>query len=376
MKITRITASPVCLPRDMKSATGTAGSPTQAGAASGAYHWSAVFPCLYSPNFETALVRVETDAGLTGWGEAQAPLAPQVACTIIDRLLGPALTGEDFSEPTPARIAALWDRMYSAMRVRGQTGGFMIDAISAIDIALWDIAGQAAGLPVARLIHAAPKPEIPAYLSGMQPGQTDARGFQIVKMFYDTPEPTAFLAHVDAVQAAGAKVAVDALWRHTPESAAAFGRELDARSALWFEAPLAPEDAVAHGALARSLRTPIAIGESYRTRFEMTPFFREGAVGVFQPDLGRTGITEGLRLAALAAQFNAPVVPHISIAFGPQVAAALHFAAAVDNCQLAEYNPQVLSVANRFLREPIALNGTSYAVPSGPGLGITLTETP
>ena len=156
----------------------------------------------------------------------------------------------------------------------------------------------------------------------------------------------------------------------------AFGRELDARGAVWFEAPLAPEDAVAHGELARAVQTPIAIGESYRTRYEMTPFFRAGAVGVFQPDLGRTGITEGLRLAALAAQYGAPVVPHISIAFGPQVAAALHFAAAVDNCQLAEYNPQVLAAANRFLREPIALRGAAYVVPSGPGLGIALTETP
>jgi galactonate dehydratase len=104
----------------------------------------------------------------------------------------------------------------------------------------------------------------------------------------------------------------------------------------------------------------------------MAPFFRASGVEVLQPDLGRCGITEGMRLAAMAAEAGIPVVPHISIAFGPQVAAALHFAAATSGCDLAEYNPQVLSVANRYLAEPIALDGTSYIVPDEPGLGIQL----
>jgi galactonate dehydratase len=166
------------------------------------------------------------------------------------------------------------------------------------------------------------------------------------------------------------RIAVDALWRHTPESAIVFGRALDARGAVWYEAPLAPEDPQAHAKLARALRTPIAIGESYRTRFEIEPFLREGAVGVFQPDIGRCGITEGLRMARRAGNCGAHVVPHISIAFGPQLAAALHFAAVAPACDLAEYNPQVLAVANRYLADPIALDGTSYVVPQRPGLGI------
>jgi D-galactarolactone cycloisomerase len=372
MKIARITATPVRLPRDIGAATGTAGSPTLLAPGDSDYRFSTVFPCLYSVNFETALVRVETDSDLVGWGEAQAPLAPEVACAIIDRLLGPALTGEDF-DGSPLRISALWDRMYSTMRVRGQTGGFMMDAISAIDIALWDLAGKQAGVPIAKLIAASPKASIPAYLSGMPAGSTDTQGFTKVKMFFDTATDAEFFAHMDSVKA---EIAVDALWRHTPESAVSFGRELDARGALWFEAPLAPEEVWPHAALARKLKTPVAIGESYRTRYEMAPFFRERAVGVFQPDLGRCGITEGLRLAALAEKHGVPVVPHLSIAFGPQVAAALQFAAAVGNCNLAEYNPQVLNVANRFLAEPIRLESTSYVTPTGPGLGIELTHTP
>lgn len=372
MKITGITATPVKLPRDLEAATGTAGSPTLLTAGTQPYRWSEVYPCLYSTQFETALIRVETDEGVIGWGEAQAPLAPEVACTIVGVLLAPVLAGEEF-DGSPIRIAELWDRMYATMRVRGQTGGFMIDAISAIDIALWDIAGKLAGCSIARLIAATPKSQIPAYLSGIRRGSTDTQGFTKVKLFYDTATPEEFFAHVDAIQA---EVAVDALWRHTPESALIFGRELDRRGVGWFEAPLPPEDPIAHSILARLIKTPVAIGESYRTRFEMAPFFREAALGIFQPDLGRCGITEGLRMAAQAEKRGVPVVPHISIAFGPQLAAALQFAAATEACVLAEYNPAVLSVANRFLASPVLLEGSSYVVPDGPGLGIELVNLP
>jgi galactonate dehydratase len=253
------------------------------------------------------------------------------------------------------------------MRVRGQTGGFMIDAISAIDIALWDIRGRAEGAPVCRLLSDSRKTRLPAYLSGLARGASPGP-FSKVKLFYDTHTPEEFF---DAWPA-GVQVAADALWRHTPESAAEFGAELDRRGALWFEAPLAPEDPLAHAELARRLKTPIALGESYRTRFEMAPFFRERALRVYQPDLGRTGITEGMRLASAAAELGIATVPHVSIAFGPQLAAALHFAAAVPNCNLVEYNPQVAAIANRFLADPIQMDGSSYVVPQAPGLGIEL----
>lgn len=370
MKIARITAMPVRLPRDLGAATGTAGSPTALAPGESDYRWSSVYPCLYSTQFETALVRVETDSGLVGWGEAQAPLAPEVACTIVERILAGVVAGQDF-DGSPERIAGLWDLMYATMRVRGQTGGFMLDAIAAIDIALWDIAGKQAGRPVSALLCAEPKLDVPAYLSGVPRGAA-TQGFRLVKLFYDTPTPEEFFEHMDAVIAVGAHVAADALWRHTPESALAFGAGLEKRNALWFEAPLPPEDALAHGALARELRVPVAIGESYRTRHEMRPFFAAGGVGVYQPDIGRCGITEGLRLAALAADHGINAVPHISIAFGPQVAAAIHFAAAVANCSLTEYNPQVLEMANRFLAAPLRMSGARYQVPTGPGLGIEL----
>jgi galactonate dehydratase len=264
--------------------------------------------------------------------------------------------------------------MYSAMRVRGQTGGFMLDAIAGIDIALWDLAGKLAARPVSALLGGA-RDRVPAYLSGLPGGSVDGvrtwldAGFRHVKIFHHA-EVARLLRDCDDVMSLGAKIAADALWRLTPETAQAFETELAARSALWLEAPLQPESARAHGELARSVPTPIAIGESYRTLFELEPFFDAGAMRIVQPDLGRTGITEGLRIAREAARRGLDVVPHVSIAMGPQIAAAIHFAAAVPNCTMLEFNPHVLSTANRYLREPLRVEDACYIVPDEPGLGV------
>ncbi|MCC6367436.1 MAG: mandelate racemase/muconate lactonizing enzyme family protein [Bryobacterales bacterium] len=379
MKITSIEAFAVRMPRDMDAATGTAGSPTQLAAGASGYRWSTVFPCLYSTNFETALVKVTAGSGLTGWGEAQAPLAPEVACEIVRLLLAPLWVGMEFAGD-PETIAEWWDAMYKTMRVRGQTGGFMLDAISGVDMALWDLAGKMAGKPVSAMLTGTPKRNVKAYLSGLPAEdrrEAAARhwgeGFREFKLFFDTPHEDEFFRGLGDLPAE-ARFAVDALWRLEPKTAVEFGKRCDDHGALWLEAPLAPEDPPAHGRLARAIQTPIGLGESYRTRFEMAPFFEENAVGVYQPDLGRCGITEGMRLAALATRAGATVAPHISIAMGPQIAAALHYAAAVEECLMAEYNPKVFSVANRFLKTPLRMEGNRYVVPEGPGLGIEMDE--
>lgn len=375
MHIASLTAFPVRLPRDAASAKGTAGSPT-ALSGSGGYRWSTAYPVLYSVNFETALIRLELSNGLVGWGEAQAPLAPEVACTIAEHLLRPAVVGEEF-DGSPQRIAALWDRMYATMRVRGHAGGFMLDAMSGVDIALWDLAGKLADKPVASLLAAAPKQTVPAYLSGTS-GATvaerasfaaryAAEGFSLVKLYYESSWGE-LLAVADALPA-GMQFAVDALWHLAPAEAIAMARELDARSARWLECPLYPEDVAGHAALAAAITTPLALGESYRTLAELQPFL--SIANILQPDLGRVGITGFMKIAQA---FTGPVVPHLSIAMGPQVAAAIHVAAAASNCDLCEYNPNVLATANAFLAEPLRCEGGRYTVPSTPGLGIEWNE--
>jgi galactonate dehydratase len=371
MRIESVTAIPVRLPRDFLAARGTAGSPTTL-AGEGRYRWSTAYPVLYSTEFETALVRLELSNGIVGWGEAQAPLAPEVACTIVDRLLRPALVGEEFDGST-SRIKELWDRMYATMRVRGQTGGFMLDAMSGIDIALWDLAGKLADKPVCDLLAASPKRTIPAYLSGTSGANPSERaafaarfadeGLSLVKLYYES-DWRELLAVADSLPA-GMRFAVDALWHLPPASAIDMARELDSRNARWLECPLYPEEIAAHAELAAAITTPIAVGESYRTLREMEPFF--GIAKVLQPDLGRCGITGTL---AIARAFSGEIVPHLSIAMGPQIAAAVHVAAALEQCRLCEFNPNVLTAANAFLAEPLVHKGGVYHTPTLPGLGV------
>lgn len=375
MKIVQVEAFPFHEERDRAQVSGGAGSPAQL-TGGGAYRWAENYPVLYATRFETALVKLTLASGEVGWGEAQAPVAPEVACAIVTHILTPVLVGLEF-DPTAAGIEQVWWRMYSAMRVRGQTGGFMLDAIAGVDLALWDVAGKVSGQSVSGLLGTQ-RTRVPAYLSGLPRRDPEAvrpwvdQGFGMVKIFHDTDEAT-LLRNVDAVRAIlpqPGSVAVDALWRLNVESAVALAGELAGRDVRWLEAPLNPESAREHGVLAGRATVPIAVGESYRTLFELEPFFEFQAMAIVQPDLGRTGITEGLRIARAAAACGVAVIPHVSIALGPQLAAAIHFAAAVENCPMLEFNPAVVETANRFLRLPIAIDQANYCMPEGLGLGI------
>jgi D-galactarolactone cycloisomerase len=381
MKITAVQAFAVKIPRDLTDATGSAGSPAPLIESRNEYRWATNYQTLYSTKIETALIKVTTDSGLVGWGEAQSPVAPEVVCAIVKTILAPILIGED-----PLAHERLWARMYSAMRVRGHIGSFMLDAIGGIDTALWDIKGKALDARVCDLLGGPFAHELPAYISGLsgvdlaarvaQAVEYQQRGFNAFKLFMDG-EPDEALSLHDALRerlGAKARLMVDALWRFEQAEAVRFGRELDARKATWFEAPLKPEDVSGHGRLAASVETAIAIGECWRTRWEMRPFFEAGAVEVFQPDIGRAGVTEGMKLCALAELHNAPVAFHVSIGLGVQIAAALHVAASIPNLMFVECNPKVWQVAEGLLTASLPVGAGVVVVPTGHGLGVEINE--
>jgi D-galactarolactone cycloisomerase len=381
MKITRITAYAIKIPRDFAASRGTAGTPASLRESENEYRRAATYQTLYSTKIETALVKIETDAGVVGWGEAQSPLAPEVVCTIIRTLLAPQLIGAD-----PMAHEQLWQRMYGAMRVRGHTGSFMLDAIAGIDMALWDIKGRALNAPICELLGGSLTESLPTYISGLagkaqservaQAQQFQAQGFNAFKIFMDAA-PSATLALFDGLREAlgsETRLMVDALWRLNASEAVAFGEQLDARGATWLEAPLMPEDVTGHTRLAAQIKTAVAIGESYRTRWEMKPFFDAGAVEIFQPDIGRTGITEGIKLIAMADTHQTPVALHVSIGLGVQIAAALHVAASIPNLMFVEYNPQVYQVAERLLKAALPIGAGTLGVPTSNGLGIEIDE--
>lgn len=381
-RIARIEALPVSIERDLAKATGTAGSPSQLLAGAGKYKWSSTVAAVYSERIETTLVRITTDEGLIGWGEAQAPVAPRVSAAIIDDILASVLVGE-IVEGSRQSVEHLWDLMFRTMRVRGQNSGFMMDAISGVDIALWDLAGQICGLSVAKLIAGSKaRTSVPAYLSGLSGATLQAKrafarehfdkGFRHNKIFFDSTEES-ILATLDGLReelGKEARLAVDALWRLEWPSSRGFIEELAQREILWLEAPFLPDETEPHRELVQAFpKLPIALGESYRTRREMSWFL--DMVTYLQPDLGRSGITGSLRLS----EAGIPIVPHVSIALGPQIAAAIHLTAALNATQapLCEYNPQVFEASNRFLEEPLRMEGREYQVPQTPGLGISLT---
>jgi D-galactarolactone cycloisomerase len=380
MKIRSVQAFAIRLPRDLNAAAGTAGSPT--ALAKGTHlQWADSYRTIYSTCIETMLVRVETGEGIVGWGEAQAPVAPEVSKTIVEVLLAPILAGATVLDPADA-----WDLMYSAMRVRGQTGGFMLDAISGVDIALWDILGKIAGKPVSELLEGTVRKSVPIYISGLMGKTRDeklayaktwhSRGAKAFKLFHHSSEQEC-IATVAALRqnlGDGIEIYVDALWRFDVPQALAFGRRLREYRVGFLEAPLMPEDVEGHARLAAESGVPIAIGESYRTRYEVLPFLEAKACKFLQPDIGRCGITEGRRIAALAVEHGVVVAPHLSIGLGPQISAALHFSAAIPGVSVLECNPQIYDRASEFLAQPLEFRADSVRVPQGPGLGIAMDQ--
>ena len=379
MRIASITAFAVKF--DEGDFFGGKGAFTPKSAAAGPYLVQPGWRGIYSPRIESMIVRVETDAGLVGYGEGQSPIAPEVSATIVRRIIAPTLVGRD-----PRATRVLRREMYDLMNLRGHTGGFMLDAIAAVDTALWDIAGKAAGLPIHRLLGGPCREEIPVYVSGIR-GESLSdklatmrdfleRGFHAFKLFggFGVKEDAEMVEALIAGAGGKAQVAMDALWKYDINDAHRLGRMLDRAGAMWFEAPCEPEDLRGTAELARALDMPIAVGEALRSRLEFLPWLEARAIDLAQPDIGRCGISEGMAIVDLAETFHIPVALHMGIASPIMIAASLQIAAAARQVSLLEYQPVVLGVANRLLTSPIECEGGRMHVPSGAGLGIEIDD--
>jgi galactonate dehydratase len=378
VRLAKIETFAVRIPRDISAAYGSAGSPAILSNGN-RYALAQTYGTIYSRDVESLIVKVTTSDGIVGWGEAQAPIAPEVVQEIIHVLLAPLLVTSDIASPPTVR-----QMLYDAMRVRGHFGGFYIDAVSAIDIALWDIEGKKAGAPLHRLFGDASRTSLPLYISGLT-GTTPAEqldsleqhlknGASAVKIFM-TQEPSECLALVQEIRRrSGIAIFVDALWRLDPAGAIDFAQRLSHYDVGWLESPLAPEDTAGHQYLSQQSPVRIALGESYRTRFELRPFLETKSIQVLQPDIGRCGITEGNVLAKMALDQHMATAPHISIGLGPQIAAAIHCAASWSNLEYVECNPRIYDIASHFLADKLSFSASVVAVPDKPGLGIEINE--
>ncbi len=331
---------------------------------------------VYARRTQTLLIRVDTDDGVYGWGESQAPIVPEAAQSVIEQLLGPMLLGQD-----PRQAEALWDRMYRSMNVRGHVTGFMVDAMSGLDIALWDIKAKAAAEPLARLLGGPLRDRLPAYVSGIRAPTDEARADLAARHFADGYAGVKlYLGHgvqADVAQARAvrdrvgprARLMSDLFWAYSLETAARLGRELEALGVEWIEAPLQPEDIRGHAALARTLDINVAVGEPLRTRYQFAEWLAQEALDIAQPDLARCGITEGRKIASLAATFHRPVAFHLGVCLGVGMAATWHVAASVPEFYIQEHHPPMLELSNRFLTTPLRMDRDGLVVPAGPGHG-------
>ncbi|MBV9378630.1 MAG: mandelate racemase/muconate lactonizing enzyme family protein, partial [Alphaproteobacteria bacterium] len=345
------------------------------------------------------LVEIETDERVIGIGEAG--VGGGTTQDVIRRVLEPMLIGED-----PLLIERLWQKMFAHTRQYGRRG-IVMNAISGIDIALWDIVGKVAQLPLYRLLGGC-RERVEAYASGgfYQEGKSvedlaaeaegyRARGFKGMKMkigrnpstgthlrqlsgnvdFCET-DPSEDLARIAAVrQALGpqAKLMVDVNCAWSPSFAIEMGREMAPYRLFWIEEPVATDDIDGSARVADALDTAIAGYETEIGLFGFRELVTRGAVDIVQPDIAWTGgFSEGKRIAAFAQAHHRMVAPH---SFGSAVllVASLHYAASIPNGLVLEWDQNPNGLRTELLKEELRLEPDStLRLPERPGLGIEL----
>lgn len=333
---------------------------------------------------DTIIVKVETSEGVVGYGESHPGRGPGAVSNLINNTLAPMLLGMEATDTT-----GVWQRVHRMQLSSHGQGAAAAMGLSGIDMALWDIRGKAANMPLYKLLGGS-KRRMSAYAGGIalgfQPKESMAeeaqkyvaRGYKAVKLrIGDTArDDIARVRHVRQVLGDEIDILTDANTAYTIADVRRVFPVLAEIQAGWLEEPFACNDFASYlQAAAITKEVPIAAGENHFTRFEFAQMLEHGSVQVWQPDLSKTGgITEGLRIAAIASAWRIPLHAHSS-ATGLNHAATLHFLASIENAGyfescVSEYNPlrdmfgKVYEVGDDGCVEP----------PEGPGLGVTVDE--
>jgi L-alanine-DL-glutamate epimerase-like enolase superfamily enzyme len=346
-------------------------------------------------SFDMALVRVEADDGLVGWGEAKAAVGSAGSCATlvacIDDELGPALIGHD-----PRRVNAAADLLYNGPRVgyaasRGRVfpilgrRGLTVSAISGIDMALWDLCGRALGAPVVDLWGGACRGDMALYASGgwadadgigAELGRYVAAGFGAVKMRVGVIDGSVG-ASVERVAAArgalgdGIELMVDAHGTFSVAEAKRFAAGVEPCGVRWFEEPVSADDRRGLAEVRAATTVAIAAGESEFTRFDFRDLIEHRVVDVLQPDLAICGgPTEGRRIAALAETHQLELAPHCwgsALSFAAGVSLAFASPAAT----VIEYSLGANPLLHDLAGTTIEIENGRAAAPVAPGWGVT-----
>ena len=334
------------------------------------------------------VVEIETDEGLIGWGECYGPA--QMTAAVV-KSVAPWLIGAD-----PLRTEYLWREIYARLRDHGQKG-VVIEGLSGIDIALWDIKGKHFGVPVHRLLGGPLRSEVRAYATGLYRRKSGdplkylaeeaagyvAEGFAAVKLKvgFGVEEDAAVTRAVRTAIGPDAGLMVDANHAYDAPAAIRLGRRIEEHDIGWFEEPVPPEDVAGYRSVKAALSIPIAGGECEFTRFGFRDLLVSRAVDIVQPDTcAAGGLSECRKIADMAEAFGVRCNPHvwgtgIAIAASLQLLAVLpaHTPVSLEPLEpLLEFDRTEHPIRQALLTQPIEHVGGIVTVPDGPGLGIEI----
>ncbi|WP_418317954.1 mandelate racemase/muconate lactonizing enzyme family protein [Piscinibacter sakaiensis] len=334
---------------------------------------------------DAVLVRVETDDGHVGWGEAHHGRCPGAIARLIDTTMRELVIGFDARD-----VAGVWAKVFRMQIASHGMGAAAALALSGLDIALWDIRCQDAQMPLYRLLGGSAKP-VKAYAGGIALGWQEPAllaeealrhvgdGYRALKLRVgDTAEKD--IARVRAVRSAVGDqitILVDANTNYTVDDVRKVMPAYEECAVGWLEEPFPPMDRRAYAAAAKLGRVPLAAGENHYTRFEFATLLDDGDVSFVQPDLSKTGgITESMRIAAMASAHKLTVNPHTS-ATAINMSTTIHFLCAVDNPGYFEGDVTSLNPFRDLLADklPYRLDANGCVTPhEGIGIGLTIDQ--
>ena len=331
---------------------------------------------------DTVVVKVTTDDGLVGWGESHHGRAHLAIATLINTTLRQLVLGMEATDSN-----GVWARIYHFQLASHGMGAAAAMAMSGIDIALWDIRGKAVGWPIYRMLGGASR-AIPAYAGGIslgfQPPESlleevagfVAKGYGAVKLRTgDTPGRD--VARIRAVRGAfGAlDILTDANTQYTLADARRVLPAYEECRVGWLEEPFPVQDERAYREARALSRVPLAAGENHYTRFEFARLIEQGVVSILQPDISKTGgITETLRIAALASVHKLPI--HCHTGMGLNMVATTHTMSAIENGGYFEADCSIDNpLRDELLAPPVRVGPDGTIRPNeGPGLGVEVNE--
>ncbi|MEO8345605.1 MAG: mandelate racemase/muconate lactonizing enzyme family protein [Betaproteobacteria bacterium] len=340
------------------------------------------------------IVEVLTDEGITGWGESlcHGLQPPEIAATIVETALRPIVLGQD-----PWDVDVLWERMYNLTRPFGQKGA-VPNAISAVDIAIWDCLGRASGKPVHKLLGGAYRTEVQPYATGFYRVQGNSypadaieeakrhlqNGFTAMKLKtgFGVEEDIEYILGVRAGIGPGPRLMVDANHAYNVSSARRILKAIEPAGIHWFEEPISPEDIDGYCELKTLTNIYLAAGENEFTKIGFREWIARRAVDILQPDLcSAGGFTECRKISALAQAWHMTIVPHVW-ASGIGLAAALQFLATLPPAPLAlkpiepmlEYDQSAHPFRQDLIFGAIKMQDGRVQIPTGPGLGVDINR--